>query len=156
MPRKIKKKPEPKPSNEGKIILIVTGILLAVIAVFLIILAIVQNVGKKNEDTDKRETSTTVSQISQTASSTDTSTSSTVERPSEAYMDSVTLDMTKTYYADINVKGQVSVKTDRKPAKVILLRTGEPVTHIWRDGFLHFKLPRESRTDADDVVKITF
>ncbi len=47
MPRKIKKKPEPKPSNEGKIILIVTGILLAVIAVFLIILAIVQNVGKK-------------------------------------------------------------------------------------------------------------
>ncbi len=118
MPRKIKKKPEPKPSNEGKIILIVTGILLAVIAVFLIILAIVQNVGKKNEDTDKRETSTTVSQISQTVSSTDTSTSSTVERPSEAYMDSVTLDMTKTYYADINVKdyGKITVELNYEAA----------------------------------------
>ena len=62
------------------------------------------------------------------------------------------------WYAHVlaRFKGQVSVKTDRKPAKVILLRTGEPVTHIWRDGFLHFKLPKESRTDADDVVKIIF
>ena len=62
------------------------------------------------------------------------------------------------WYAHVlaRFKGQVSVKTDRKPAKVILLRTGEPVAYIWRDGFLHFKLPRESRTDADDVVKITF
>ena len=62
------------------------------------------------------------------------------------------------WYAHVlaRFKGQVSVKTDRKPAKVIQLRTGEPVAYIWRDGFLHFKLPRESRTDADDVVKIIF
>ena len=53
-------------------------------------------------------------------------------------------------------KGQVSVKTDRAPYSVTLLRTREKVPYIYRDGFLNFKLPDSMREGIDDVVKITF
>lgn len=130
MPRKIKKKkPEPKPSNEGKIILIVTGILLAVIAVFLIILAIVQNVGKKDESPAPATTSTvstTASEVSfttaseSTASTVSTTESDAADMPSTAYMDSVVIDTTKTYYADIQVKdyGKITVQLNYEAAPI--------------------------------------
>ena len=148
MPRKIKKKPtEPKPSNEGKIILIVTGILLAVIAVFLIILAIVQNVGKK-DDTSTPPTTTTstaaseVSAVSSddTVSFTDTSTTSgviqesdTADKPSTAYMDSVVIDTTKDYYADIQIKdyGKIIVKLDYEAAPI----TTKNFVYLTQSGF---------------------
>lgn len=49
----------------------------------------------------------------------------------------------------------VSVKTDKKPSEVILLRTGEPVPFIYREGFMTFMIDPAKRTDMDDVVKIT-
>lgn len=63
-----------------------------------------------------------------------------------------------TWYAHIlaDFNAQVSVKSDRAPSSVRLLRTGEPVSYIYRDGFLVFKLPNEKRKYIDDVVKITF
>ena len=51
-------------------------------------------------------------------------------------------------------KGQVSVKTDRAPYSVVLLRNRKPVEYIYRDGFLNFKLPESMRGGVDDVVKI--
>lgn len=53
-------------------------------------------------------------------------------------------------------KGQVSVKTDRAPYSVVLLRTREKIPYIYRDGFLNFKLPESMREGIDDVVKIYF
>ena len=53
-------------------------------------------------------------------------------------------------------KGQVSVKTDRAPYSVVLLRNRKPVEYIYRDGFLNFKLPESMRGGVDDVVKIYF
>ncbi len=52
-------------------------------------------------------------------------------------------------------KGQVSVKTGSAPSSVALLRTGEAVDFIYRDGFLVFRLPASAREWVDDVVKIT-
>ncbi len=53
-------------------------------------------------------------------------------------------------------KGQVSVKTDRAPVSVVLLRNRQKVEYIYRDGFLNFKLPDSMREGIDDVVKIYF
>ncbi len=53
-------------------------------------------------------------------------------------------------------KGEVSVKTDKKPKSVSLLRTGEAVSYHFQNGFLSFSLPQSLRTDMDDVVKIEF
>lgn len=55
-----------------------------------------------------------------------------------------------------DLKREVSVKTDREPASLILLRTGEPVPYLYRDGFLVFKLGERQRGGMDDVVKIAF
>lgn len=52
--------------------------------------------------------------------------------------------------------GQASIMTARRPSKVILLRTGEPVRYMYVGGAVVFKLPPESRTKTDDVVKIRF
>ena len=63
-----------------------------------------------------------------------------------------------TLYAHIMPKGsnQVSLITARKPARVTLLRTGEELSFIHREGFLHFAIPKERRTAMDDVVRIVF
>ena len=63
-----------------------------------------------------------------------------------------------TLYAHIMPKGrdQVSLVTARKPSRVVLLRTGESIPFIHRDGFLHFKVDKNKRTKMDDVVKIEF
>lgn len=53
-------------------------------------------------------------------------------------------------------KKQVSVKTDKKPLALILLRTGDPVPYNYQDGFLTFTLPLRLRTEMDDVVKVEF
>ena len=53
-------------------------------------------------------------------------------------------------------KGQVSIKTDRAPVSVVLLRNRQKVEYIYRDGFLNFKLPDSMREGIDDVVKIYF
>ena len=50
----------------------------------------------------------------------------------------------------------VSVKTDRKPTEIRLLRTGEAIPYLYRDGFLTFMVDPAKRTTMDDVVKITF
>ena len=62
------------------------------------------------------------------------------------------------WYAHVlpDFKRQVSVKTDRDPASLTLLRTGEAVPYIYRDGFLVFQLAADRRTATDDVVKIVF
>jgi alpha-L-fucosidase len=62
------------------------------------------------------------------------------------------------WYAHVlpDFKRQVSVKTDREPASLTLLRTGEAVPYIYRDGFLVFQLAADRRTATDDVVKIVF
>ena len=62
------------------------------------------------------------------------------------------------WYAHVlpDFKRQGSVKTDREPASLTLLRTGEAVPYIYRDGFLVFQLAADRRTAADDVVKIVF
>ncbi|NCB07667.1 MAG: hypothetical protein EOM73_05855 [Bacteroidia bacterium] len=52
------------------------------------------------------------------------------------------------------MKGQVSLKTDKLPKSVTLLRTGDPVSFIFRDGFVKFSLLPEWRTEMDDVVKV--
>ncbi len=123
MARKIKKKPVEKQSNEGKIILIATGIILAVIVVLLIIVAITQGLGNgKHEESlvstdysyDDQTISTDLtsgdmSEITDTSNTMDTS-----------YMDSVVIDETKTYYADIDVKdyGKITVQLDYKAAPI--------------------------------------
>lgn len=63
-----------------------------------------------------------------------------------------------TLYTHIMPKGsnQVSLVTARKPARVTLLRTGEEIPFIHRDGFLYFAIPKERRTAMDDVVRIVF
>ena len=62
------------------------------------------------------------------------------------------------WYAHVlpRFKGQVSVKTGRAPVSVVLLRNRQKVEYIYRDGFLHFKLPESMRGGVDDVVKIYF
>ena len=62
------------------------------------------------------------------------------------------------WYAHVlpRIKGQVSIKTDRAPYSVVLLRTREKIEYIYRDGFLNFKLPGEMRGGVNDVVKICF
>jgi alpha-L-fucosidase len=55
-----------------------------------------------------------------------------------------------------DLKKQVSVKTDKKPLALILLRTGDPVSYNYQDGFLTFTLPLFLRTEMDDVVKVEF
>lgn len=52
------------------------------------------------------------------------------------------------------MKGQVSLKTGKLPKSVTLLRTGDPVSFIFRDGFVKFTLLPEWRTEMDDVVKV--
>ena len=55
-----------------------------------------------------------------------------------------------------SVKGQVSVRTGRKPLKATLLQTGESVPFMFRDGFVAFRLSEGQRTEMDDVVKLEF
>lgn len=54
------------------------------------------------------------------------------------------------------LKGQVSIKVDKKPREVLLLRTLKPLQFFYRDGYLHFALPKEERTPMDDVARIVF
>lgn len=49
---------------------------------------------------------------------------------------------------------EVSLKTDQRPQSVSYLRTGEPVTFKFWNGFIKFKVPSEARTDLDDVITV--
>lgn len=51
---------------------------------------------------------------------------------------------------------QVSLITARKPVRLTLMRTGESLPYVYRDGFLHFKVDKSKRKRIDDVVKIEF
>ena len=51
-------------------------------------------------------------------------------------------------------KKQVSIQSDQKPVSVTLLRTGEPIHYIYRNGFINFSLTPAQRTEMDDVVKV--
>lgn len=51
---------------------------------------------------------------------------------------------------------QVSLITARKPVRLTLLRTGEQLSYICRDGYLYFKVDKSKRKYIDDVVKIEF
>ena len=53
-------------------------------------------------------------------------------------------------------KGQLSVRTGRKPSKAVLLGTGEEIPFIYRDGFVNLKLRDDQRTWVDDVVRFDF
>ncbi|MDD2436037.1 MAG: alpha-L-fucosidase [Massilibacteroides sp.] len=50
--------------------------------------------------------------------------------------------------------GQVSLKTDKWPKSVTLLRTGQAVAFSYWDGFIKFNLSPDYRTEMDDVVKV--
>lgn len=65
---------------------------------------------------------------------------------------------TDTLYAHVlpMSPAQISLKTDRKPREVTLLRNQKPIQWMWRDGFLHFMIPQSERTNLDDVVRISF
>ncbi len=129
MSRKIKKKEEPQTSNQGKIILIIAGVFLAVIAVVLVIMAIVQNTGKKDSTpssqssiTHTSETTSKVSTISEDASVSGTD-----------YLDSVVIDTTKTYYADIQIRnyGKIIVQLDYNAAPI----TTKNFIYLTESGF---------------------
>ena len=62
----------------------------------------------------------------------------------------------KIWYAHIlkDSKGEVSVKTEKAPKSLTLMRTGEAIPYLFRNGFISFKLNSSQRTYADDVVKI--
>lgn len=51
---------------------------------------------------------------------------------------------------------QVSLKTDKQPQSLILLRTGEVLPYSYLDGFVKFTLSPDLRTAMDDVVKVQF
>jgi len=51
-------------------------------------------------------------------------------------------------------KQQVSLKPDKQPKSVILLRTKAPLSYSYRDGFIKFTVPADLRTEMDDVVKV--
>ncbi len=51
---------------------------------------------------------------------------------------------------------QVSVKTDKPPLTVTLMRTGESLPYSYLDGFIHLTIPAGKRTEMDDVVKVRF
>ncbi len=53
-------------------------------------------------------------------------------------------------------KQQVSLKTDKQPKSVILLRTKADLSYSYRDGFVKFTVPADLRTEMDDVVKVEF
>jgi alpha-L-fucosidase len=53
-------------------------------------------------------------------------------------------------------KQQVSLKTDKEPKSVILLRTKANLSFNYRDGFIKFTVPADLRTEMDDVVKVEF
>ena len=53
-------------------------------------------------------------------------------------------------------KGQVSVRTGRRPVSAVLLQTGEEVPFIYRDGFVNFRLRDAQRGGVDDVVRLSF
>ena len=118
MATKIKVKKQPKPSNEGKIILIGTGCILGAIFILLVVLVIVQNVGKKDEDnTSKTESSTVSVTESSTESAASTVSSDEGSEVSPELLDpeflkDVQIDKTKIYYADIDVKdyGKMTVE----------------------------------------------
>ena len=144
MAKKIKKKPEKNQSNnQGKIILIVAGVFLAVVAIFLIVMAIVQNAGKKNEtDTTETQTCFTASQTdtsvdsateSDTASTVSTADTSEADKPDTSYMASVVIDETKDYFADIKIKdyGTIIVKLDYKAAPI----TARNFIYLAQSGF---------------------
>lgn len=50
---------------------------------------------------------------------------------------------------------KVSVKTDKLPTEVVLLRTGEKIPFDYYKGFVTFQLDPSQRTNTDDVVKVT-
>jgi hypothetical protein len=49
-------------------------------------------------------------------------------------------------------KGQVSVKIDRRPQSLALLRNGVRIPFRYWDGYIKFSVPAEQRADMDDVV----
>ena len=51
-------------------------------------------------------------------------------------------------------KQQVSLKTDKHPKKVTLLRTGEELPFSYLDGFVKLTLAADLRSEMDDVVKV--
>ena len=53
-----------------------------------------------------------------------------------------------------NFQGQVSLKTDKVPKSITLLRTGETIPILYFNGFVNFRVSPEQRTDMDDVVKV--
>ncbi len=53
-------------------------------------------------------------------------------------------------------KQQVSLKTDKRPKLITLLRTGNPLPYSYLDGFVKFTLEPDLRTEMDDVVKVEF
>jgi alpha-L-fucosidase len=53
-------------------------------------------------------------------------------------------------------KQQVSLKTDKRPKSLTLLRTGKVIPYSYLDGFVKFTLSPDLRTEMDDVVKVQF
>ncbi len=137
MARKIKIKKQAKPSNEGKIILITTGIILGVIAVFLIVLAIVQNVNKDSNEETASKTQTSVTDVSSDTQSSEGSadeTSAGMEQlMNPEFLKSVTIDTSKIYYADIDVRdyGKITVELDYNNAPL----TARNFIYLAQSGF---------------------
>lgn len=53
-------------------------------------------------------------------------------------------------------KQQVSLKTDKRPQSVTLLRTNTVIPYSYWDGFVKFTIASDLRTEMDDVVKVRF
>jgi len=64
----------------------------------------------------------------------------------------------KTWYLHLlpDITKQVSLKTDKRPKSVTLLRTGTPLPYSYWGGFIKFTLASSLRTEMDDVVKVQF
>ncbi len=123
MARKIKIKKQVKQSNQGKIILISTACFLGAIAILLIILAIVQNTGKKEEDQQQISTveSSSVSEEQSVVSEAEASLlDSDLMNPE--YLQDVDIDLSKIYYADIDVKdyGTITVELNSSVAPITM------------------------------------
>ena len=133
MARKIKKKPVPKESKEGVIIISVTGAILGIILIILLTLAIYPNCTGSSDDNEESSAPAEYSyfEFSDTESSVVEASTQSFETPE--FLKSVVIDETKDYYVDIDIKdyGVVSVKLDYEAAPI----TVKNFVYLTESGF---------------------
>ena len=60
------------------------------------------------------------------------------------------------YYLHVlpEFSGDVSLRVDKKPGSVTMLRTGRALTYTYKSGVIRISIPDDIRTDMDDVIKV--